>query len=305
MEGKRSSRPDESNKNKSGCCGTPDNKEMKPSISSAITCTGKNVIYERNTIIYTNADCLSNKLTDLKVFIEQLNYKPVVIVITEVNPKVASCLRGLSEYNIDGYNLHGLNIGVKGFRGILVYSDKNVSVTTLDLNNGFTECLLLSIAGDGFSINLGVIYRSPSSDKVNDDALLDVINKMCKLSGSFILLGDFNLPNITWSNCLTSSGPNSTEQLFLSSVLENFLTQHVKTSTRKRGQNTPSLLDLVLTRDECIYDVTCLSPLGKSDHAVLEIQLNSKRAASFTSNVCKYNYSKGDYSGLREFLARP
>ena len=39
--------------------------------------------------------------------------------------------------------------------------------------------------------------------------------------------------------------------------------------TRVRGQNEPHVLDLVLTDDEIIDDIEYLSPLGKSDHAVL------------------------------------
>ena len=35
------------------------------------------------------------------------------------------------------------------------------------------------------------------------------------------------------------------------------------------GQNEPHILDLVLTNDEIIDDIEYLSPLGKSDHAVL------------------------------------
>ena len=44
---------------------------------------------------------------------------------------------------------------------------------------------------------------------------------------------------------------------------------HIMNQTRARGQKEPNILDLVLTDDQIIDDIQYLSPLGKSDHAVL------------------------------------
>ena len=77
--------------------------------------------------------------------------------------------------------------------------------------------------------------------------------------------------------------------------------QHVLFPTRARGSNNPHTLDLVLTDDNFLNDVINLSPLGKSDHSVIEI------LCSFDVLNClnspKLNFDKGDYNGLREFLA--
>jgi hypothetical protein len=52
--------------------------------------------------------------------------------------------------------------------------------------------------------------------------------------GKLLLLGDFNLGNIVWSNCSTSSGLNSLESKFLDCLRKNYLIQHVLFPTRAR-----------------------------------------------------------------------
>ena len=66
--------------------------------------------------------------------------------------------------------------------------------------------------------------------------------------------------------------------------------------------DTPHLLDLVITdTQDIVQDITFHSPLGKSDHAVLQIvcKLNSPMV-----NCCpgKINYGKGDYENFRKSL---
>ena len=61
-------------------------------------------------IMYTNADCLTNKKTDLDIFLQTLINKPDVIVITEINPKKMVAGLQESEFSICGYNMFALNI---------------------------------------------------------------------------------------------------------------------------------------------------------------------------------------------------
>jgi len=55
----------------------------------------------------------------------------------------------------------------------------------------------------------------------------------------------------------------------------NFSSQLVVNPTRARGLDEPHILDLVITDDPAALDnIELLSPLGKSDHAVLKINCN-------------------------------
>ena len=88
-----------------------------------------------------------------------------------------------------------------------------------------------------------------------------------KLNDIVTLCGDFNFPGISWP---LHEGSKDTESLFLDTVDDSNLIQHVKEFTRKRGTDNPSLLDLVLTDDQQVVSKPLITdPLGKSDHSVV------------------------------------
>ena len=84
------------------------------------------------------------------------------------------------------------------------------------------------------------------------------------------MIGDFNFRDINWDNWILQGNATrlSKDNRFLASLRNNLLLQHVNFPTRARGQQTPHLLDLVITNDEFVYDLTTWCPLGKSDHSV-------------------------------------
>ena len=83
-------------------------------------------------------------------------------------------------------------------------------------------------------------------------------------------VGDFNFREIDWENNNTNVGPEHLASQFLESVRDKYLYQHVKHATRYRGDNQPSLLDLILTNEEEMIDhVVHNAPLGNSDHEIL------------------------------------
>ena len=55
--------------------------------------------------------------------------------------------------------------------------------------------------------------------------------------------------------------------------MDSFLIQNVKHPTRFRGENNPSILDLIFTNEEGMIDsIEHCAPLGNSDHEVLEFK---------------------------------
>ena len=91
----------------------------------------------------------------------------------------------------------------------------------------------------------------------------------------FIILGDFNLPEVNWEyETAPTRNPGST---LLDWLHIHSLTQHVTQATRFRAGCQPSTLDLVITRYLSDVDRILLEePLGKSDHGVLRISLSVK-----------------------------
>ena len=134
---------------------------------------------QKFTVMYTNADCLTNKIDELRLLLSTLDYKPTAIVVTEVNAKVSACPMQEFEFNIDGYTLHCLNVGRKSLRGICIYVDRNISYSIIEINCDFTEFLCVSLR-DSYSIlfTLCAVYRSPSSDTLNDFKLFQLLSML-------------------------------------------------------------------------------------------------------------------------------
>ena len=131
-----------------------------------------------------------------------LNFRPGIIVIIEVNPKSLCNSLCESDFNLIGYNLYSLNISALNKRGIIVYVDSCFTSCQIEVANEFTECLFVKINFiKGTTVTLGAFYRSPGSSLVNDQKLLDLLDCLKSVKyDKLLLIGDFNLPNINWSN---------------------------------------------------------------------------------------------------------
>ena len=90
-----------------------------------------------------------------------------------------------------------------------------------------------------------------------------------------LLMGDFNMKEISWVEMSTTVGEDHIAYLFLEAVRDCFFYQHVIEPTRIREQNTPSSLDLILTNEEnMVSNLQYIQGLGRSDHLVLSFNFN-------------------------------
>ena len=155
------------------------------------------------------------------------------------------------------------------------------------------------ISGSRDKMLVGCVYRSPNSSDVNNDNLLRLINDANNTSfSSILILGDFNFPYIDWELEQICTGGCGVTSRFLETVKDNFLIQHVKVPTRSRQNQTPHILDLVLTRyEEEIQHLTSEAPLGLSDHSVLNFRMRCDKDVT-ASTTTKYLYDKGDYNSI-------
>ena len=213
---------------------------------------------------YTNADSLSNKFDELKSRISISN--PDIVIITEV-----FCKSGdpIIELNIQGYTTI-CNNPISHHCGVCIFVNSNLFVYRDDglCSSPFSESIWCRIPLTGKDcLLLGVIYRSPSSDVINFNHLCNLLTQVTNTGVTHLLItGDFNMPHIDWT---TSNVTSSCiyDRTFLTLIEDLFLTQHVTFPTRLRSNQTPSLLDLILTNDQhMISNLTSLPPLGKSDH---------------------------------------
>ena len=87
------------------------------------------------------------------------------------------------------------------------------------------------------------------------------------MSGSYVICGDFNFPDIRWlTGCSGSKG-----RKFLETVHDKFMMQHVEMATHNSG----NILDLILSNeDDLVRDVEMCGKIGKSDHALIKFKVH-------------------------------
>ena len=250
-------------------------------------------------IMYTNADSLPGKLVELRAKIASQEKDIQVIAITETWAKNSRYTSTEGELQLEGYELHHSDLS-KG-RGICIYVKKGLTAQEVKIHDLFEENLNLLInLNKGDKILISAIYRSPNSDRSNNDELNNYINELDKFSASHkLVVGDFNFPTINWTE---KTAPDGTAQAFLESIEETYWTQHIVEPTRKRGSDNPSLLDLLFTNEEdMISEINMESPLGKSDHSVINASLKCSREENMTEQT-RYFYNRGDYNKFRDMM---
>ena len=98
-----------------------------------------------------------------------------------------------------------------------------------------------------------------------------------------------------------NGGPGDIEFEFIESVRDCFWYQHVDDYTRGRGQDRPSILDLIFSNEEdMISDVEILGPVGRSDHSFITFNFNGY--AEHHHEKIRYNFNKADFYGMRQYL---
>lgn len=88
--------------------------------------------------------------------------------------------------------------------------------------------------------------------------------------------------------------------LFLETMHDCFLHQHITRPTRYRNGAVPSILDLVVTNEEgMIRGIEYLPGLSSSDHLVLRFTVVCYTAPNSSQLDCKYALRNADFDGLR------
>ena len=94
----------------------------------------------------------------------------------------------------------------------------------------------------------------------------------------------------------------STEIKFIETVRDCYFSQHVNKPTRGRIDHEPHILDLILSNEEgMVTDIEYCSPIGKSDHSLINFNFNCYIQQENTERT-KYYYDKADLPGMKREL---
>jgi hypothetical protein len=128
------------------------------------------------------------------------------------------------------------------------------------------DIIAINITYNGHSLDVCCYYRRPCfSDFIAFKEYLN-FREVNNLKGSHVVLGDFNLPGIDWSNQRVISRPALNGD-FLDTLTQHDLSQLVRDSTHSQG----NILDLLLV-DDPDNVLNCEILPGISDHYALAIK---------------------------------
>lgn len=217
--------------------------------------------------MYTNLGSLMAKHSDFVLTVAKT--KPFCILISEtwLNPNIPDSL-----CNLPGYTIYRAdNPDNRGYDGVCIFIRKNVisslAVSQFSLKTPGIDNLFLTLRSPDIFLTIGCIYRPHSCPA--DDTLIEELSQLASTCTNLVVAGDFNLPELKWPLHSTPAGSNMAAR-FAAMVIDSNLFQLVSEPTRYRINQTPSLLDLVLTNDsELVSSLTMQPPIGKSDHVCI------------------------------------
>lgn len=283
---------------------TPSTNLVEAHVYNAQTASALPVITKDHLIcIYLNADNILNKRNELDAVIDI--HQPDVICITETAPKHCNTAMSTSELQIEGYDIC-VNENPK--RGVAIFTACHLTATPYEYETT-DKCeehcwTTLTLKGNDRML-IGCIYRSPNSNVTNNKALERMLPDIChKREFSHILIcGDFNFPDINWTNATVISSTESIGANFLECARDCFLWQHVMQPTHRRGGQTANTLDLIFTNEpDMIDDIQHNAPLGKSHHDMLTFKMRCYTELQPRQREV-FNYKRGNYDMLRRLFA--
>ena len=203
--------------------------------------------------MYTIATSLENKMNELKLLSEL--ERPHIIAVTE------TWFKSTSLVGLDGYDMYRKDRadGRRG-GGVIIYV--NQTITSYE---PFDVCFNVSKLEQTWSVLaigkckylIGCIYRPSNFVDMNDvQMVMNSAREYIDKHGfkNILIVGDFNLPNIKWSNGYINeiqAGENSIENKFKNVINDNFLVQHIDEPTFQLSNgNYSNTLDLVFSADE-------------------------------------------------------
>ena len=258
-------------------------------------------------IMYTNADSLVNKMSNLEILCQCQD--PDIVAITEVNPKNARLPLRENEIHLNGYTVF-TNLTEEG-RGVALYIRDSLTVSKFESSVGYRDSVWVDVSvSKSRPLRIGTIYRSPNNSEEMNEALLNHIRRVCietQNDRDMVIMGDFNCKDIDWELLESSRGDHHIDSKLLELSVECTLTQHVDQPTHVRQGQAMNTLDLVFSRVKNVRlsDIYVDSPLGHSDHVVLgyDIMMDVLDESANNGNP-RFLFSKGNYVRIREELSR-
>ena len=142
-------------------------------------------------------------------------------------------------------------------------------------------------------IYIVMTYRPPSYNTEDNESLTNFLQEFCN-SKEVLLLGDFNLPSLQWTDEDSTAGYLlPTDRLFLDVFTDIGLSQVVTESTNFPSGN---IIDLcLLTHPERLGSVTIKPPLPQCSHGLVNVKYTFQMTVPEPSSITRRMWTRGNY----------
>ena len=200
----------------------------------------------------------------------------------------------------------------KGGGGVIIMVRGDMDVEDVQYGEDKAEVIGLTIRTSGREKRKIILtYVPPKTNtwkleehKEMQKEVLRCIEKMLERDKKVLIVGDFNCKSVNWAEMEVTGNEGLWSEGLLQMAMVNTLDQWVEECTRYRGEEEPAMLDLVFTkRPEPRPTIKYLGPMGKSDHILLEVEMQEEEVLRYKEDYKsgRLNYAKAKFDELRIF----
>ncbi|KAL4153538.1 hypothetical protein QTP88_001371 [Uroleucon formosanum] len=151
---------------------------------------------------YQNCRGLRTKLSNLKCNVAGANFLFIVLTETWLNINIYDSELGFYNYNVYRCDRNSLTSKCSRGDGVLIAIHKSLYSKIISINDQSIEQLFVCFSINHVNFIVGSVYFPPCSPAVSYEAYAITVENLVNsyINHNFILCGDFNLPDINWSN---------------------------------------------------------------------------------------------------------
>lgn len=231
------------------------------------------------TLLSQNIRSINKNFNNLAIFLNRLQFKPDIIVLTECRINEFS-----NELSLDDYKCFHSKSYINQSDGIVIYSRPNLNIDIVEPPFRDANCLVLQVE---HTYSVIAIYRSPSVRNINNflSSLESILSSFTKAHS--ILLGDINI------NLIKETSNEDLDEYLSILAHYGYISGH---NFPTRG---PSSLDHCMIKSSLdTTTVVCHSALTDHSAVLCSIGMHLHK-----ENVIKKNI-KINYDALRETLKK-
>lgn len=262
-------------------------------------------------IFYQNVNRIRSKLTDLYLNATNLNYDIICLTETNFNGGVFDGEILDNRYNVFRRDRQDTTICKDEGGGVLIATRKDLNVLRQTAKESSVEDVWISIIDHDHkpTLNICVCYLPQylTKDELScfyDNLQVSILN--AKESESFLIVGDFNTRNLTWTRSITSMALAPSDPLDFKARL---LMETLSICNLTQFQNIPNhnnvYLDLVLSTIDNIqvYGADALTRLDRHHPAfVIDVSEIRIKKPLTNKNEMHLNFHKCDFSKINNDL---